>query len=89
MPRRRFILAGEVRGALVAEIKVTVELPAETAVLVNKFLLLNQRPPGHGPMTVEKLVTMLLEDVAAAERDNTTWQGGHMALALSEHGYRT
>jgi hypothetical protein len=40
-------------------------------------------------MSWEKLVTMLLEDVAAAEKDNTTWQRGHMALVLSEHGYRT
>jgi hypothetical protein len=32
---------------------------------------------------------MWLEDVAAAMRDKTTWQGGHAALVLSEHGYLT
>jgi hypothetical protein len=37
-------------------------------------------------MSVEKLVTMLLDDVAAAVKDNTTWQGGHMSLVLGEHG---
>jgi hypothetical protein len=35
-------------------------------------------------VTIEKLVGMLLEDVAAAVKDNTTQQGGHMALVLSE-----
>ena len=28
-------------------------------------------------------------DVAAAVKDNATWQGGHIALVLSEHGYVT
>ncbi len=78
------------KPAKTTEIKVAIELPAETAALVNKFVVLNQHSQNsHGSMTVEKLVTMLLEDVAAAQRDNTTWQGGHMSLVLSEHGYRT
>jgi hypothetical protein len=32
---------------------------------------------------------MTMEDVAAAEKDDTTWQGRHMALVLWEHGSRT
>jgi hypothetical protein len=71
-------------------VTLNLELPAETAALINKFVALNQHTQNtHGPISWEKLVTMLLEDVAAAEKDNTTWQGGHMALVLSEHGYRT
>jgi 16S rRNA C1402 N4-methylase RsmH len=67
-----------------------VESPSETVALVRKFILLNHHSQNtHGPMTVEKLVTMLLENVAAAVKDGTTWQGGHMSLILSEHGYRT
>jgi hypothetical protein len=39
-------------------------------------------------MTLELLLQLLLEDVAAAARDGgDTWQGGHMALVLREHGY--
>jgi hypothetical protein len=69
---------------------ITITLPTETAALVNKFVALNQHTRNtHGPMSWDKLVTMLLEDVAATAKDNTTWQGGHMALVLSEHGYRT
>ena len=70
-------------------VKFTAEMEADTAALVNKFVALNQHTENsHGPMTVEKLAGMLLEDVAAMMRDNTTWQGGHMAVVLSQHGYR-
>ena len=42
----------------------------------------------HGPMTMELLVKLLLDDVAAAVRDGgNTRQGCHMALVLREHGY--
>ena len=69
---------------------VTAEYDQETAAMLGKFVNLNQHTnDSHGPMTLEKLVTMLLEDVAAAVRDGDTWQGGHMALILSMHGYRT
>ena len=73
-----------------AEIKVTVELPADTAKLVMEFVTHNQHSHNaHGTMNVDKLVRMLLEDVAAAVKDGSTWQGAHMALVLNEHGYRT
>jgi environmental stress-induced protein Ves len=74
----------------VTTIKFAAEMSAETAALVNKFVALNQRTRNtHGPLTVDKLVRMLLEDVAAAVKDGSTWQGAHMALVLCEHGYRT
>jgi hypothetical protein len=70
-------------------VKFTAEMDADTAKLVAKFVAFNQHTENsYGPMTVEKLAGMLLEDVAAMMRDNTTWQGGHMALVLSQHGYR-
>jgi hypothetical protein len=71
-------------------VTVTFELSREDAALVNKFLAINQHTRNtHGPMSWDKLVQMWLEDVAAAVRDNQTWQGGHAALVLSEHGHRT
>jgi uracil DNA glycosylase len=71
-------------------VTLTVDLPPETVALINKFVALNQHTKNtHGPMSWEKLAQMLLEDVAAAVKDNTTWQGGHAALVLSEHEYRT
>jgi hypothetical protein len=72
-----------------AAITATGAMTPDTAKLVGKFCALNQDHQNtHGPMTTEKLVTMLLEDVAAAVKDGTTWQGGHMSLVLGEHGYR-
>jgi hypothetical protein len=70
--------------------KVTSEMSPETAALVNKFVLRNATNTccTHRPMTVEKLISMLLSDVAGAERDGgKTWEGCHMALVLREHGY--
>jgi hypothetical protein len=71
-------------------ISLTFELPAETAALLNKFVLINQHTNDtHGPMGFEKLAKLWFEDVAAAVKDDTTWQGGHAALVLGRHGYRT
>ena len=70
--------------------KVTGEISAETFALVQKFVAQNahNKKSSHGPMTVELLVKLLLDDVAAAMRDGgNTWQGCHMALVLREHGY--
>lgn len=68
----------------------TAELDADTAALIDKFVALNQHTSNtHGPMTADKLVKMLLEDVAAAVRDGNSWQGAHMSLVMSEHGYIT
>jgi hypothetical protein len=56
---------------------------------VNKFVAQNANNvrSSHGPMTVELLVKMLLEDVAVAMWDGgDTWQGCHIALVLREHG---
>jgi hypothetical protein len=71
--------------------KFTVQIHADTAALVNKFVLLDQDANNsHGPRSVEKLAAMLLEDVALGVRDGNTWQGGHMAtFILHPHGYVT
>jgi hypothetical protein len=70
-------------------IKVTAEMSAETAALVGKFIAINAGNPygDHGALTIDRLVAMLLEDVAAAVKDGNSWQGAHMALVLGEHRY--
>jgi hypothetical protein len=71
-------------------IRITVTLLIDDVMLINKFISINQHNKNtHGPMSLDKLVTMWLEDVAAAVKDNTTWRGGHAALVLGEHGYYT
>jgi hypothetical protein len=69
--------------------KVAGEMSPETAAFVNKFIAHNTHRMGsHGQMTMDVLIKMLLQDVAAAMRDGgDSWQGCHMALVLREHGY--
>lgn len=70
--------------------KVSGEMSAETAQWVNKFIAHNAHWHGdHGPMTMDVLLKLMLEDVAAAMREGgESWQGCHMAILLLEHGYR-
>lgn len=50
-------------------IAVAVELSSSDMALPNKFVALNQGSRNsHGSMSIDKLATMLLEDVAAAMR---------------------
>jgi hypothetical protein len=71
-------------------VTLSVTLPADTAALVQEFISHNQHSNNsHGPMTLETLVRLWLEDVSAAVRDADTWQGAHAALVLSCHGYKT
>jgi hypothetical protein len=70
--------------------KVSAEIPAEIEALVRKFVLRNANNirSSHGAMTLEKLIVLWLEDVAAAVRDGgDTWEGCHAAILLREHGY--
>lgn len=66
------------------------KMSPETATWVNKFIALNANRHGdHGPMTMDVLLKLMFEDVAAAMREGgDSWQGCHMAILLLEHGYR-
>jgi hypothetical protein len=51
-------------------IKVSGEMSPETAAWVNKFIAHNaQRYGSQGPMTMDVLLKLMLEDVAAAMRE--------------------
>jgi len=41
----------------------------------------------HGPLDMQTLVTMLLEDVALMMRRPGSWEGSNMAQVMSSHGY--
>jgi hypothetical protein len=71
-------------------VTVNVTLSPDDLALVRRFLSVNQHATknSHGPMTLDKLGTMLFEDIAAMMRDGDSWQGAHMSLVASEHGYR-
>jgi hypothetical protein len=41
----------------------------------------------HGKLDLTTLATMLLEDVALADRRPGSWEGANMLQLLSSHGY--
>ena len=47
-----------------------------------------ERGTTHGKMTIKKLVTMLAEDAALAERRPGSWEGANMCTVLQSHGYQ-
>lgn len=69
--------------------KFEVEIDPRIEAAIERFLrAAGNEPDGtHGPLTVEKLVMMLLEDVAAIGRWPTPWEASCMAEVLKAHGY--
>jgi hypothetical protein len=69
--------------------KIAIEISNEDATLVAEFVgLYGQRTDTtHGPLTVERLAAMLLEDVALAIRRPGSWEGANMGTVLTSHGY--
>lgn len=74
-----------------APVRFSGEISPEDADLIRKFIHWNRNRfnSSHGALTPEKLVALLLQDVAAAIRDGNTWQGCQMGLVLTQHGYFT
>jgi hypothetical protein len=70
-------------------VKVAVEISDHDAALVAEFLeVYGQRTDSsHGPLTLETLAAMLLEDVALAIRRPGSWEGANMGTVLAAHGY--
>ena len=72
-------------------IKLSIELPACVAThinaLIERMALADDRATSHGPLTVEGLAAMLLEDAAMTVRRPGSWEGAGMARVLESHGY--
>lgn len=47
---------------------------------------LNRRN-SHGPLTLNLLVTLLLEDVAMCVTRPASWEGSYMLTVMQAHGY--
>lgn len=79
--------AAEVLG--VSVMKITIEIPESDAALIRQFLAATQQVTcaTHGPLDMEKLTTMLLEDVALMVRRPGSWEGANMAQVMQSHGY--
>lgn len=68
--------------------KFTVDVSEEDLKLIERGLLRMNRSDGnsHGPLDVQRLAGMLMEDVALAVRRPGSWEGANMSQVTS-HGY--
>ena len=69
--------------------KFTVDVSEEDLKLIERGLLRMNRSDGnsHGPLDVQRLAGMLMEDVALAVRRPGSWEGSNMSQVLTSHGY--
>jgi len=73
-----------------AEKTITIRIPGEDAALIEQFLATTKKTKfcSHGPLNMEELTSMLLEDVAFAVRRPGSWEGSNMLTVLHSHGYQ-
>ena len=69
--------------------KFTVDVSEEDLKLIERGLLRMNHSDGnsHGPLDVQRLAAMLMQDVALAVRRPGSWEGDHMSQLLCAHGY--
>ena len=69
--------------------KFTVDVSEGDLKLIERGLDRMNRNDGntHGPLDLQRLAGMLLEDVALAVRRPGSWEGANMGQVLSSHGY--
>ena len=70
--------------------KISIEIPDKDAALIEGALRVTHDGNfnSHGPLDLERLAAMLLEDVALAVRRPGSWEGANMLTVLNSHGYR-
>jgi len=75
-----------------SEKPITIRIPGEDAALIEQLLVGTKNIAAgissHGPLNMEKLAAMLLEDVALAVRRPGSWEGSNMLTVLHSHGYQ-
>ena len=71
--------------------RITIKLPAHVAAdidaLVERTAHCDDRSSSHGPLTMEKLVRMLLEDAAMTVGRPGSWEAANMDRVFAGHGY--
>lgn len=69
--------------------KFTVDVSDDDLKLIERGLDRMNRSDGntHGPLDLQRLAGMLLEDVALAVRRPGSWEGANMGQVLTSHGY--
>ena len=75
--------------------KITIEITEKTAADLAELAKLcteidaeREGATTHGPLTVERLLTMLAEDAGLVMSRPGSWEGSNMETVLSSHGYQ-
>lgn len=70
--------------------KIRIEIDDGDAALIKELLVVTRGSDfnSHGPLTMQRLARMLLEDVALVVRRTGSWEGANMLRVLECHGYR-
>ena len=73
-------------------VKITITLAPETAAYIKELVSrMNKHRDDfntHGPMTVERLAEMLLQDAAMIIHRPGSWEASNMDNVLLAHGYK-
>jgi hypothetical protein len=70
--------------------KVTIEISDDDAMHINALIertKLSESPNSHGELSIQRVGEMLMQDVAAAVRRPSSWEGANMGRVLVAHGY--
>lgn len=69
--------------------KIIVNISEADAELIRQFLVTTKDATAcsHGPLDMQKLAAMLLQDVALSVSRPGSWEGSNMAQVLISHGY--
>ena len=69
--------------------KITVDISEEEVGLIRLFLASTREVTfsTHGQLNMQKLASMLLQDVALMVQRPGSWEGANMAQVMSSHGY--
>jgi hypothetical protein len=70
-------------------LQITIDIPDDTAQLIEEYLAYYGKSEcsSHGPLTLQRLMTMLVEDLELSITKNGSWQGSNMQSVLRAHGY--
>ena len=71
--------------------KIELDIPDNIATIINDFLQFQANKPdsisSHGPLDMQTLALMLLQDVYWATERPGSWEGANMRQVLEAHGY--
>ncbi len=68
--------------------QITIDIPDETVRRIEEHLkAIESDFNSHGPLTVQRLMDMVAEDVGLSVTRPGSWEGAYMRDLLRAHGY--